>query len=205
MQKSKSVFSSKGDIFENYCHKDDLMNLIRLLYAFIIMFSYPLESFVVREVLENTFFSEKKGCQKLHTFITIVIAFCALFLSYLTDCLGVVLELNGALIATSLAYILPSACAILINLKYEKNIEKIILPSIIFLIGFGVLVSGLVSIIHKILIGYECSHGLEMAYCNTRRFVSSSSFSQNQTSLYSNINYFDNRTTNFSSSFTKLN
>ena len=41
---------TQGDIFENYCHKDDLINVVRLFYSLIIMFSFPLELFVCRDV-----------------------------------------------------------------------------------------------------------------------------------------------------------
>ena len=85
---------TQGDIFENYCYRDDLINFVRLFYAIIIMFSYPLELFVCREVIENTFFAKIKGNNNLHTIITILLIVITLCLSFATDCLGVVLEIN---------------------------------------------------------------------------------------------------------------
>ena len=41
---------STGDLLENYCHKDDLMNAARFAFCVTIMFTYPIECFVVREV-----------------------------------------------------------------------------------------------------------------------------------------------------------
>ena len=87
-----SVF--KGDIFENYCHKDDLINIIRLFYAIIIMFSYPLECFVCRDVIKHTFFDETKNEKYVHILTTVSISIVTIALSFLTDCLGVVLEIN---------------------------------------------------------------------------------------------------------------
>ncbi|KAJ8314174.1 hypothetical protein KUTeg_008735 [Tegillarca granosa] len=46
-----------GDLMENYCHDDDLMNVARFAFALTIMFTYPVECFVTREVVENAFFS----------------------------------------------------------------------------------------------------------------------------------------------------
>uniref|UniRef100_A0A1I8FFA0 Putative sodium-coupled neutral amino acid transporter 11 n=1 Tax=Macrostomum lignano TaxID=282301 RepID=A0A1I8FFA0_9PLAT len=46
----------QGDILENYCPRDDLINVSRLLFAVTIMLTYPMECFVVREVVENYFF-----------------------------------------------------------------------------------------------------------------------------------------------------
>ena len=39
-----------GDILENYCHNDDLINVARFLFAITIMLTYPIECFVTREV-----------------------------------------------------------------------------------------------------------------------------------------------------------
>lgn len=42
--------SDLGDLLENYCKTDDLMNVARLCFAVTIMLTYPLECFVVRHV-----------------------------------------------------------------------------------------------------------------------------------------------------------
>ena len=41
---------SVGDLLENYCHDDDLMNVSRFVFALSIMLTYPIECFVTREV-----------------------------------------------------------------------------------------------------------------------------------------------------------
>lgn len=41
---------SQGDLLENYCFKDDLANIGRILFSITIMLTYPIECFVVREV-----------------------------------------------------------------------------------------------------------------------------------------------------------
>lgn len=86
---------SQGDLFENYCLSDDMANMARLLFTVTIMLTYPIECFVVREVLENVFWPCRELLTKQHhLMITISIAFTTFLLSTLTDCLGVVLELN---------------------------------------------------------------------------------------------------------------
>jgi solute carrier family 38 (sodium-coupled neutral amino acid transporter), member 11 len=85
---------TQGDIFENYCRNDDIMNVVRFLYATIIMFTYPLECFVCRDVIENTFFSSYKGDFRVHISLTVAIVLVTVSLSLITDCLGIVLELN---------------------------------------------------------------------------------------------------------------
>lgn len=86
---------SQGDLFENFCLNDDGANLARLLFTITIMLTYPIECFVVREVLENLFWPCKELLTRSHhLMITISIASVTFLLSTLTDCLGVVLELN---------------------------------------------------------------------------------------------------------------
>jgi sodium-coupled neutral amino acid transporter 11 len=162
--------STQGDIFENYCHKDDLINVIRLLYAMIIMFSYPLESFVCRDVITNALAKSRHVDNIfIHVGVTLAIALSTILFSFLTDCLGVVLEINGSLIATTLGYIIPSMCAIKINYSRENSTLKgFLLPITILLIGLVVFISGMHSVLHKIMKNeLKCSHGNEMFYCKT--------------------------------------
>lgn len=90
---------SQGDLFENYCLSDDGANIARLLFTITIMLTYPIECFVVREVLENVFWPCKELLTRNHhLMITISIVFVTFLLSTLTDCLGVVLELNVSIV-----------------------------------------------------------------------------------------------------------
>ncbi len=47
---------TQGDLLNNYCWRDDLMNACRFLFAVTIMLTYPIECFVCREVVENILF-----------------------------------------------------------------------------------------------------------------------------------------------------
>ena len=53
MDQSYNHHVSLGDLLNNYCWNDDLMNVIRLLFCVTVLFTYPLECFVCREVVEN--------------------------------------------------------------------------------------------------------------------------------------------------------
>ena len=44
------IISFIGDLVENYCHNDDLMNAARFCFAVTVMLTYPIEAFVTREV-----------------------------------------------------------------------------------------------------------------------------------------------------------
>jgi sodium-coupled neutral amino acid transporter 11 len=90
---------STGDLLENYCWNDDLMNVSRISFSITILLTFPIECFVSREVIENSFFSnqippEGKWKRFCHVGITIFIVAITYLISMATDCLGVVLELN---------------------------------------------------------------------------------------------------------------
>lgn len=46
----RRVFWFSGDLLENYCWEDDLMNFSRVLFSISILLTFPIECFVSREV-----------------------------------------------------------------------------------------------------------------------------------------------------------
>ena len=102
----------------NYCWKDDLMNLCRLLFAATIVLTFPLECFVCRDVVQHILTVNLKllsqeasqvkttslwFVQWLTTFfqtllawisVTAAITLIALVISFTTQCLGIVMALN---------------------------------------------------------------------------------------------------------------
>ncbi|XP_014674612.1 PREDICTED: putative sodium-coupled neutral amino acid transporter 11 [Priapulus caudatus] len=156
---------TQGDVLENYCRRDDLMNAARVLFAITIMFTYPIECFVTREVLENAIFVHR-GPETIgrHIFTTIAIVVATVLASMATDCLGIVLELNGVLAAAPLAFILPAVCYIKVQEGSILSRDKF--PAFLCaLFGLIVAVAGLVLVIYNVAMGEACSHGKEPAYC----------------------------------------
>lgn len=49
-----------GDLLENYCWNDDLMNFSRVLFSVSILLTFPIECFVSREVSRTTLLSGEK-------------------------------------------------------------------------------------------------------------------------------------------------
>lgn len=93
--KNIHMYSCIGDLLENYCWNDDLINLARTLFCLTILLTFPLECFVARDVIENVFFSGKQPPTATRHFgITLLIVLLCYVISISTDCLGVVLELN---------------------------------------------------------------------------------------------------------------
>ncbi|CAK9293598.1 unnamed protein product [Gordionus sp. m RMFG-2023] len=174
---------TEGDILENFCKDDDLINITRFIYTVTIMLTYPIECFVCREVIERVLFSYKTFSLQRHITITGLIVLFALLISYSTDCLGIVLEINGVITATPLAFILPAMCYIKLyrrsrSLNKDVNIitsedtsndsssgSSLIFAWCTLLFGAAILVVGFISIIIHLYKGVFCSHGHELFYC----------------------------------------
>lgn len=96
--------------------------------------------------------------------ITLTIVSTAYLISMLTDCLGVVLELNGIFAAVPLAYILPGLC----YLKLEEGpiLSSKKLPALgLMTAGILVAISGLLLLIINSNSSDSCFHGKIMPYC----------------------------------------
>ncbi|KAF5284128.1 hypothetical protein FQR65_LT00128 [Abscondita terminalis] len=153
----------QGDLLENYCSDDDLMNFSRLLFSVTILLTYPIECFVVRDVIESSFFAETIS-DRTHYLITLMIVGISYFVSIATDCFGVVLELNGILAATPLAYVLPALCYL--RLEEGHVFSRTKLPAVA-LASFGLLITclGVIFICADFNHVDTCSHGKLMPYC----------------------------------------
>lgn len=179
---------SQGDLFENYCLSDDGANIARLLFTVTIMLTYPIECFVVREVLENVFWPCKELLTKSHhLMITISIVSLTFLLSTLTDCLGVVLELNvsymitfcspfshikirdiysnniyyfsyqGVATALPLAFILPSACFMKLETGRLTSKKKIY-ALLLAIFGCSVALIGTVKVLANVFFGHTSTN-----------------------------------------------
>ncbi|NWV33190.1 AVT2 protein, partial [Grantiella picta] len=151
---------TQGDIFENYCRDDNLATFGRFCYGVTVILTFPLECFVTREVIANVFFHGTLSTL-FHVAVTLVIIVLVTGISLVSDCLGIVLELNGVLSATPLLFILPSACYL--KLSEERwNQSDYLISCLVLLVGVLVMISGFVM---TVLYPQECSHGKEMFYC----------------------------------------
>ncbi|GFN75345.1 sodium-coupled neutral amino acid transporter 11 [Plakobranchus ocellatus] len=157
--------STQGDLMENYCSDDILMNIARVSFAITIMLTYPVECFVTREVVENAVFpANPEAPLWRHITVTCTIVGTTAAVSMATDCLGVVLELNGVLAAAPLAYIIPAACVM--RLRQEAVFSRRnIGPFLLMCFGILVAVAGFIMAIINLAEGSSCSHGREPDYC----------------------------------------
>ncbi|XP_065167119.1 putative sodium-coupled neutral amino acid transporter 11 [Atheta coriaria] len=166
---------SQGDLLENYCFDDDLMNFCRILFSIQILLTFPIECFVSREVLELTVFRRDDInvpiSERAHYLITLAIIGASYIISMATDCLGVVLELNGVLAAVPLAYLLPAG--VYLRLEEGSLLSRKKLPALCVCI-FGLMVATLGTLF--LFWDFDeidtCSHGQAMFYCENRTHTS---------------------------------
>ncbi|CAG9815167.1 unnamed protein product [Phaedon cochleariae] len=164
---------SQGDLLENYCWDDDLMNVSRLLFSVQILLTYPIECFVTREVIETSLFGRDPNVptsEKVHYLLTLGIVATTYGISITTYCLGVVLELNGVLAAVPLAYVLPALCYLQLEEGFIFCRKK--LPALgVVLFGLTVAILGAVFLIIDFDQIDTCIEGTVMEYCNTTSLV----------------------------------
>ncbi|CAH0549310.1 unnamed protein product [Brassicogethes aeneus] len=171
---------SQGDLLENYCWDDDVMNVSRILFSVQILLTYPIECFVTREVIENSLIKTEANVpisEKTHYLITLAIVGTTYIISIATDCLGMVLELNGVLAAVPLAYILPALSYLQLEEGYILSKRKV--PALcVVIFGMTVAILGVLFLIWDFNEIDTCSHGKVMSYC-----VKSSNVTVNGTDL----------------------
>lgn len=96
-------FESLGDLLENYCWDDDLINVSRLLFSLITLLTFPLECMVTKAVVDQTLRGDIDPLpipmsKKRHAIITISILVATYLISISTKCLGIALELNVSIL-----------------------------------------------------------------------------------------------------------
>jgi len=159
--------NTQGDLLENYCWGDDLMNVSRLFFAFTILLTFPIECFVCREVITNAVTSLEDKTTSIswrHIGVTVGIIFLVCISSLTTDCLGIVLELNGILAAVPLAFIMPPLCYVRVQGRPYLRWSNV---SSFLVAAFGAITS-----IAGIAVLFrdgtpDCSHGDDPPYCNS--------------------------------------
>nr|CAG8471477.1 6828_t:CDS:2 [Entrophospora candida] len=131
------VFTDKtqGNILNNFPQNNFIINIARFCFGFNMFTTLPLEVFVCREVIIKYYYPNEMYLLKRHVIITTLLVAGAMFISLLTNDLGIVLELTGGFSATALAFILPPAC--FLKLTSGKWYSRKKLPAVAC-VGFGV-------------------------------------------------------------------
>ncbi|CEP23604.1 AVT2 [Cyberlindnera jadinii] len=127
---------TKGNILNNFPGNDPVVNIARFCFGFNMLTTYPLEIFVLRDVLRDLYYINRDSSPELspraHLMFTSVLVGVTMGISLTTCNLGALFELIGATTASIMAYILPPMCYL--NMTHKTLPRRIVLYSII---GFG--------------------------------------------------------------------
>lgn len=118
--------NTKGNILNNFKSNDFWANIARFCFGLNMLTTFPLEIFVVRDVLKDIVLTAEDGgstthlelSSRQHFIITTFLVFSSMSVSLLTCNLGMILELIGATSASLMAYIMPPLCYL--KLSYDK-------------------------------------------------------------------------------------
>ncbi|CAM9018881.1 unnamed protein product [Wickerhamomyces anomalus] len=122
-----SVFKdkTKGNILNNFPGNDFVVNIARFCFGFNMLTTYPLEIFVLRDVLKDLYYINYDTPQELsmksHIIFTTALVLITMTISLTTCNLGALFELIGASTASIMAYILPPMC----NLKMTGSTKTL--------------------------------------------------------------------------------
>lgn len=136
--------NTKGNVLNNFPSDDVAANVARLLFGLNMLTTFPLEIFVVREIVKE-FLVEKREDNtnnelptNQHFIVTTLLVVSTMSVSLFTCNLGAILELVGGSSACLMAYILPPLCYIKMTGDGKSFKEK--LPAYASII-FGVIVA----------------------------------------------------------------
>ncbi|SCU96690.1 LADA_0H02234g1_1 [Lachancea dasiensis] len=121
---------TKGNILNNFPGGDRAINVARFCFGFNMLTTFPLEIFVLRDVIRDLIFFNKDDGQpvilssRLHFLITIAMVFSTMGISLITCNLGALFELIGATTASLMAYILPPSVNLMLVGSQKSWREK---------------------------------------------------------------------------------
>jgi sodium-coupled neutral amino acid transporter 11 len=129
---------SSANIFDSF--PDTLLIICQILFVVDLMLTYPLESFVLRDTIEQAFYQGREYSRLRHLILTGGIILSTLLVSYSTCDIGMIIDLFGGVAASLLAFVIPSACLLRICfLRAKEGGDKMRLWS---KISHGLLIAG---------------------------------------------------------------
>lgn len=151
------------NILENYCEEDLLATLARISFAGFILCLFPMECQSLRHLIQQGVVVHRKFQNIFHFSITLFVLTPALLGAMLIDCLSIVLETAGLMLAVPLIFILPSI--FFVRLSAGKLYSATKLPCLISIAtGFTISVCGLTM---TLFTNHYCIHQSHMfPYCN---------------------------------------
>jgi sodium-coupled neutral amino acid transporter 11 len=101
--------ASDANILNNFAANDDWANAARFLFALVVTLTYPIECIVARDVIRRTFLATTTWANSnlVHYGLTLLLCVLSMGTALATSNLGFLLEVNGVVSASTLAFLLP--------------------------------------------------------------------------------------------------
>lgn len=117
---------TKGNLLNNFRSDDFWINIARFCFGLNMLTTFPLEIYVVRDVLKDLVVEKDESGQTgsvemtktQHIVITTILVFLSMLVLLFTCNLGFILELIGLTLASLMAYIIPPLC--FLKLSYDE-------------------------------------------------------------------------------------
>eukprot|EP00111_Clytia_hemisphaerica_P000511 TCONS_00001516-protein len=157
-----NVFT-QGNILENYCEEDFIAGLTKTFFMIFIIFLFPIECFNIRLMTDELIIVHHRFKNIFHFVATFVILLPIFIGSLFIDCLPLILEMAGVVLAIPLIFILPS---VIFLRRFPGNVlasDK--LPCFLFMcLGITFSVIGLAVTMSS---NHNCIHSNNLLpYCN---------------------------------------
>eukprot|EP00794_Sanderia_malayensis_P002958 gene2958-3408_t len=153
----------QGDFLENYCEEDDIANMIKSFIFILVITMYPLDCHGAKETLCSLVLPGGEQTLTLHIAMTTALVAIACTISMFIDCLSLILEISGLLLANPLVTIIP--CGTFLRLTKEPVFSLKKLPCLV--IASAGFVVALVGIVMVIFMPHRCIHTTKyLPYCN---------------------------------------
>jgi len=115
----------KSNFLLNYATDDEIVNVMRCMFAITQTLTYPLELFVARHSVHALFFpSEKKFTNQMHIVITLLLWGSSLAIALNVTELGIVLELTGGVSAVFIGFVMPAMLHFKMTESYDWRIWR---------------------------------------------------------------------------------
>jgi sodium-coupled neutral amino acid transporter 11 len=118
------VDGTQGNILNNFPSDDAAINLSRLVLAASMCMTYPSNLFMCRLVIERAIATWSKAgsssTASLHYPLTALLFAVSLLIALRVEDLGVVQSIVGCVCAVTVAFLIPSACAVQVSHKFGR-------------------------------------------------------------------------------------
>lgn len=155
-----------SNFLTNYSYTNELVNVMRCLFAITQILTYPVELFVARHAFHALAYPRQKWTNQQHYVFTLLLWGSSLAIALNVADLGVVLELTGGISAVFIGFVLPPLLHFRLseyNWRIWRNSSKEaireLLPSIgVLIFGVMVMVLTVVTIGGELILGHAGPH-----------------------------------------------